>query len=109
MHHYTCTLHLHSEANILIKKRAASFSHFLYDFSLLLRLLAQQSGSSYKPMEDLLFQYIYILILTAQILKSSNSAAGIAADYGLDDQEVGVRVLVGTRIFSSPCRPNLLW
>jgi hypothetical protein len=33
----------------------------------------------------------------------------IATDYGLDDREVGVRVPVGSRIFSSPNRPDRLW
>jgi hypothetical protein len=34
---------------------------------------------------------------------------GIATDYGLDDQGVRVRVPVGSRIFSSPQRPDGLW
>jgi hypothetical protein len=29
--------------------------------------------------------------------------------YGLDDRGVGVRVTVGSRIFSSPRRPDRLW
>jgi hypothetical protein len=38
-----------------------------------------------------------------------NSVVGIATSYGLNDRGVGVRVLVGSRIFSSPDRPpNLL-
>jgi hypothetical protein len=35
--------------------------------------------------------------------------AGIATGYGLDDRGVGVRFLVGSRIFSSPRRPDRLW
>jgi hypothetical protein len=35
--------------------------------------------------------------------------AGIATGYGLDDRGVGVRVPVGSRIFSSPRRPDRLW
>jgi hypothetical protein len=31
---------------------------------------------------------------------------GIATDYGLDDQGVGVRVPLGSRIFSSPRRTD---
>jgi hypothetical protein len=38
-----------------------------------------------------------------------DSAVGIATAYGLDDRGVGVRVPVGSRIFSSPRRPDLLW
>jgi hypothetical protein len=40
---------------------------------------------------------------------SRDSAVGIATGYGLDDREVGVRVLVGSRIFSSPRRPDRRW
>jgi hypothetical protein len=29
--------------------------------------------------------------------------------YGLDDRGIGVRVVVGARIFSSPRRPDRLW
>jgi hypothetical protein len=41
--------------------------------------------------------------------RSRDSAVGIATGYGLDDQGVGVRVPVGTRIFTSLCPPNQLW
>jgi hypothetical protein len=34
---------------------------------------------------------------------------GIATGYGLDDQGVGVRVPVVSRIFTSPYRPDRLW
>jgi hypothetical protein len=34
---------------------------------------------------------------------------GIETGYGLDDQEIGVPVPVGARIFSSPYRPDRLW
>jgi hypothetical protein len=33
---------------------------------------------------------------------------GIATSYGLDDREIGVRVPVGSRIFSSSRRPDRL-
>jgi hypothetical protein len=38
-----------------------------------------------------------------------DSVTGIATGYGLDDRGVGVRVPVGSRIFSSPSRPDRLW
>jgi hypothetical protein len=38
-----------------------------------------------------------------------DAIAGIATGYGLDDRGFRVRVPVGSRIFSSPCRPNRLW
>jgi hypothetical protein len=37
------------------------------------------------------------------------SAVGIATGYGLDDRVIRVRVPVGSRIFSSPRRPDWLW
>jgi hypothetical protein len=40
---------------------------------------------------------------------SRDSAVGIATGYGLDDRGVGVRVPVGSRIFSSPRRPDRIW
>jgi hypothetical protein len=43
-----------------------------------------------------------------QPARSRDSVVGIATSYGLDDREVGVRVPVGSRIFSSPNRPDRL-
>jgi hypothetical protein len=37
------------------------------------------------------------------------SASVMAAGYRLHDREVGVRVPVGTRIISSPYRPDPFW
>jgi hypothetical protein len=37
---------------------------------------------------------------------SRDGVDSIATGYGLDDREVGVRVPVGSRIFSSPRRPD---
>jgi hypothetical protein len=42
-------------------------------------------------------------------MKSRDSVVGIATGYGLDERGVGVGVPVGSRIFSSPCRPDRLW
>jgi hypothetical protein len=41
--------------------------------------------------------------------KSRDSVVGIATGYGLDDRRVGVRVPLGSTIFSSPRRPDRLW
>jgi hypothetical protein len=38
-----------------------------------------------------------------------DSAIDIATGYELDDRGVGVRVPVGSRIFSFQCRPDRLW
>jgi hypothetical protein len=50
--------------------------------------------------------FLYVQI-TCQVW-SRNSVVGIATGYGLDDRGVGVRVPVGSRIFSSPRRPHRL-
>jgi hypothetical protein len=42
-------------------------------------------------------------------LKNRGSSVSIANGYGLHDREVGVRVLVGSGIFTSPHRPDRLW
>jgi hypothetical protein len=47
--------------------------------------------------------------LHVYITKSRDSVVGIATDYGVDDQGVGVRVPVRARIFTSPRRPDRFW
>jgi hypothetical protein len=42
-----------------------------------------------------------------QYIRRRGSVVGIVTGYGLDDQEVGVRVPVGSRIFSSPSHPDV--
>jgi hypothetical protein len=44
-----------------------------------------------------------------KVKRSRSSVVGIATGYGLDDWGVEVRVPVGSRIFSSPNRPDRLW
>jgi hypothetical protein len=39
----------------------------------------------------------------------TSAEVGVAPGYGLEDREVGVRILVGSRILSSPCRLDRLW
>jgi hypothetical protein len=51
------------------------------------------------------FKFVAVLACTV----SRDSAACIATGYGLDEWEVGVRVPVGSRIFTSPCCPGRLW
>jgi hypothetical protein len=53
--------------------------------------------------------YFHIIISYTLLTGSRVSAVGIATGYGLDDRGVGVRVPVGSRIFTSPCRPDRLW
>jgi hypothetical protein len=49
------------------------------------------------------------IIITSNILKivSQDSIVAIATSYGLDDRGIGLRVLVGSRIFSISSRPAL--
>jgi hypothetical protein len=49
--------------------------------------------------------YIYIYITEG----SRDRVVGIATGYGLNDRGVGVRVPVGSKIFSSPRRPDRFW
>jgi hypothetical protein len=51
-------------------------------------------------------QMCYFLILTSYV--SRDRVVSIATGYGLDDRGVGVRVPVGSRIFSSR-RPDRFW
>jgi glutamine synthetase len=52
----------------------------------------------------------YMKFIQVQSYKRSrDSAVGIATSYGLDDRGVGVRVPVGSRIFSSQRCPDRLW
>jgi hypothetical protein len=50
--------------------------------------------------------YLACLILWS---RTWDSAVCIATGYRLDDGGVGVRVSVGSRIFSSSCRPDRFW
>jgi hypothetical protein len=63
-----------------------------------------------------LFISVRFQILSAQnmdimyiILEINDSVVGIATGCGLDDRWVRFRVPVGSRIFSSPRRPDRLW
>jgi hypothetical protein len=49
------------------------------------------------------------IIVSISFHVSRDSAVSIATGYGLVDWEVGVRVPVGSRIITSPCRPDRLW
>jgi hypothetical protein len=46
------------------------------------------------------------IIMNSSVM-SRDSVVGIATGYGLDDREVGVRVQVGSGIFSTSSRPAL--
>jgi hypothetical protein len=50
--------------------------------------------------------YVFFKYVT---VVSRDSAVGVATGYWLDDRGVEVRVLAGSRIFSSLRRPHRLW
>jgi hypothetical protein len=56
-----------------------------------------------------LFKRLEVCLVAEERYFEYDSAVGIATGYGLDDQGVGVQVPVGSRIFSSPSRPDWLW
>jgi hypothetical protein len=64
------------------------------------------TGYTAHPWKKLLTESF---LLYYERIRSRDSAVGIATGYGLDNRGVGVRVTVGSRIFSSPCRPDRLW
>jgi membrane-associated phospholipid phosphatase len=83
-----------------------------------------QHGSASKPVATTKLNTRYLLVTLAEATqnfsafilmnfykncRSRGSAVGIATGYGLDDRGVGVRVPVGSRIFSSPLCPDRLW
>jgi hypothetical protein len=53
--------------------------------------------------------YCQFLWHSTVVIWSQDGAVGIATDYGLDDRGIRVRAPVGSRIFSSPRRPDRLW
>jgi hypothetical protein len=55
-----------------------------------------------------MYIYVYMAILLVH-WRSRDSSVGIVTGYGLDDRGIGVRVPVGSRIFSTPRRPDRLW
>jgi hypothetical protein len=57
----------------------------------------------------LLLPLLLLLQLLLLLTLRRCSVVGIVTAYGLDDRRVGVRVLVESRIFTFPYRPDQLW
>jgi hypothetical protein len=55
------------------------------------------------------FSEVHYNVIFPSMPESRDSVVGIATGYELDDQEVGVRVLVGAKIITSPCGPDRFW
>jgi hypothetical protein len=53
--------------------------------------------------------FIETLYIIYAIPKIRGSAGVLSTGYGLDDRGIGVRVPIGSRILSSPYRPDRLW
>jgi hypothetical protein len=53
--------------------------------------------------------FINFEVFILKIQLSRDSAVGIATGYWLGDRGVGVRVPVGSRFFTSACRPDRVW
>jgi hypothetical protein len=51
----------------------------------------------------------YLIYFVASTMCEPGSVFGIVSGYGLGNQEVRIRVPVGSRIFSSPHCPDRLW
>jgi hypothetical protein len=78
---------------------------FLQFFSCLIFLHGRTPWTVDQPVARPLPVFV-ILPVNSRI---RDSAIGIATGCGLEDQGVGVRVPVGSRIFCSPRRPDRLW
>jgi hypothetical protein len=78
-----------------------------YSSGIVERPLYVRTSVSFVKSHGQLYMFIIITILRIYIA-SRDSAVGKATGYGLDAWEVGVRVPVGSRIFTSPCRPDRL-
>jgi hypothetical protein len=66
----------------------------------------EQLWPSYSS--ETLVAYSFNLHAYSDIVGSRDSVVAISTGYGLDDRRVGVRDPLGSRIFSSPCRPDRL-
>jgi hypothetical protein len=88
--------------------------HFIEQHGSLLCAQEPHTGAYPEPDESslyhpILFSKIHPNIILPPKYNPYNTIVGIATSYGLDDRGVGVRVPVGSRIFSSPCRQDRLW
>jgi hypothetical protein len=83
-----------------------------------LAMICFLSGPGFKSQRgnQILFlcfkQYVYAAVaplISFLTTSSRDCVVGIATGYGLDDRGVGVRVSMGSKIFSSPRRQDRLW
>jgi hypothetical protein len=81
-------------------------SHIYLFYSLLLLLIFFGQNSLFCVCYE---HFIFVPFPCSVYPLSWDSAVGLATGYGLDGRGVGVRVPVGSRIISSPRRPDRLW
>jgi magnesium-transporting ATPase (P-type) len=102
---------INSEQNT--RKNCSTVATFLFQqttyYYLLLLLLLLLSLQVNKQEWNSIIIIIIIIITIIVVIMSRDSVVGITTGYGLDDRGFGVRVLVGSRIFSSPRRPDRLF
>jgi hypothetical protein len=67
----------------------------------IVRSRAQATEFSFSSFRDFHYNYYKKIIRC--------SAVGIATAYELNDRRIGIRYSVGSRIFTSPYSPHLLW
>jgi hypothetical protein len=94
-----------SRYNLEVSHRVRNRSHknVLYTKMLRVAMICPPTNYTYKAYN------IPLRICRSASNGSRYSSVGIATGYGLNDRGVGVRVPVGSRIFSPPCRPDRLW
>jgi hypothetical protein len=96
--------------------RVASYPDFLQYFCSWMQRQCHEicwhcvfSNPFYSPFIITLSSHLIILNWYCIVKRSRDSIVSIVTAYGLDDRGVGVQVLVGSRIFSSPRHPDQLW
>jgi hypothetical protein len=67
-----------------------------------LSLLIGSSNAKHRDRQTFVLFYVLFHM-------SRDSSVGVATGYWLDGREAGVRIPVGSRLFSSPRRPHRLW
>jgi hypothetical protein len=81
----------------------------LYSACSLVAILLNGTRTSIRRQHTtLILMHIYLQFSLIRLCTWTDGA-GITTGYGLDDRGIGVQVPVGSRIFSSPRRPDQLW
>jgi hypothetical protein len=68
-------------------------------------IIDEEKHQKYTLMPTAKLDFIYVSVFRS----SRDSTVGISTGYGMEDRGVGVRVHVGSRIFSSPHCADRFW